>query len=115
MAAPSEGAARPRLGAVGDPENERAGERLGQTNNPSPGGNQRYAAALHDKLILLRDEALRALRQGANDYEACALSLENEDDAGAVHHFARLDAIVRSARQTMRDLRELLKQEGVHD
>ncbi len=66
----------------------------------------------HDRHLLLRDHALEALGRGFNDYQSCLLSLEAGDDVGAVHHFGRLVAVIRSAAATLADIREASKAGG---
>ncbi len=60
-----------------------------------------------DQRILMRDHALETLCRGFNDFQACLLSLEGSDDAGAIHHFSRLVTIVRSAAVTLSEMRAL--------
>jgi hypothetical protein len=52
----------------------------------------------------IRDFIAEALTPAANDLEAVFLSLENTDDAGAAHHFRRLDVAIKHAAHAFRDL-----------
>ncbi len=111
MTEKAEGVAGPRKGAVGDPKIELPGRRLSSQNSSGTGGKQCSSAAFHDQGLLLRAAALEALDVGWAEFQSCCLSLEAGDDAGAVHHFSRLVAIIKHAAGTLVDLRELQQTE----
>jgi hypothetical protein len=57
-----------------------------------------------ERKALIRDFIVEALTPAARDLEVLLLSLGNDDDAGAIHHFRRFLAAVRHAEPALKEL-----------